>query len=59
MEIVTEPDFRSAAEATAFVKELHLLLQTLGTCNCNMSGNQVHQISYTVYTCIAKNLNSA
>ena len=36
MEIVTEPDLRSAEEAAAFVRELRSLLRHLGTCNGNM-----------------------
>ena len=38
MEIVTEPDFRSSQEAAAFVKELQLILQTLGSCDGKMAG---------------------
>ena len=38
MEIVTEPDFKSGEEAAAFVKELQLMLQTLGTCDGKMEG---------------------
>ncbi|GAB1601586.1 glutamyl-tRNA(Gln) amidotransferase subunit B, mitochondrial-like [Argonauta hians] len=37
MEIVTEPDFRNGEEAAAFLKELQLLLVTIGTCNGKMS----------------------
>ncbi|XP_013417165.1 glutamyl-tRNA(Gln) amidotransferase subunit B, mitochondrial isoform X2 [Lingula anatina] len=33
MEIVTEPDFRSGEEAAAFVKELQLILTTIGACS--------------------------
>lgn len=36
MEIVTEPDMRSAEEAQAFVKKLRALLRYLGTCDGNM-----------------------
>ena len=36
LEIVTEPDVRSAAEAKAFLEELHLLLTYLGVSDCNM-----------------------
>ena len=36
MEIVTEPDMRSAEEAQAFVKKLRALLRCLGTCDGNM-----------------------
>jgi len=38
MEIITEPDFRSADEAASFVKELQLILQTIGTCDGKMEG---------------------
>jgi len=38
MEIITEPDFSSSGEAVAFVKELQLMLQTLGTCDGRMEG---------------------
>jgi aspartyl-tRNA(Asn)/glutamyl-tRNA(Gln) amidotransferase subunit B len=36
MEIVTDPDMRSAEEAQAFVKKLRALLRCLGTCDGNM-----------------------
>ena len=36
MEIVTEPDLRSAEEAAAFVRELRSILRHLETCNGNM-----------------------
>ena len=36
MEIVTEPDMRSIAEAQAYVKKLRALLRYLGTCDGNM-----------------------
>ena len=36
MEIVSEPDMRSAEEAQAFVKKLRALLRCLGTCDGNM-----------------------
>jgi aspartyl-tRNA(Asn)/glutamyl-tRNA(Gln) amidotransferase subunit B len=36
MEIVSEPDMRSAAEAMAYVKKLRSLLRYLGTCDGNM-----------------------
>ncbi len=40
MEIVTEPDFRTAEEAKGFVRELQLLLQTIGSCDGNMQGTE-------------------
>ncbi|CAH1777830.1 unnamed protein product, partial [Owenia fusiformis] len=36
MEIVTEPDFNSSSEAVAFIRELQLVLETIGTCDCRM-----------------------
>lgn len=36
MEIVSEPDMRSAAEAQAYMKKLRALLRCLGTCDGNM-----------------------
>lgn len=40
MEIVTEPDFKSAQQVVEFLKELRCLLLCLGTCKCDMeAGN--------------------
>jgi aspartyl-tRNA(Asn)/glutamyl-tRNA(Gln) amidotransferase subunit B len=36
LEIVTEPDMRSAAEAVAYAKKLHDLVQWIGICDGNM-----------------------
>src|SRR5690606_312907 len=36
LEIVTEPDMRSAAEARTFLDELKLLLTYIGVSDCNM-----------------------
>lgn len=36
LEIVSEPDMRSAADAVAYVKKLHSLVQYLGVCDGNM-----------------------
>jgi aspartyl-tRNA(Asn)/glutamyl-tRNA(Gln) amidotransferase subunit B len=36
LEIVTEPDMRSAAEAVAYAKTLHELVQWIGICDGNM-----------------------
>jgi aspartyl-tRNA(Asn)/glutamyl-tRNA(Gln) amidotransferase subunit B len=36
LEIVTEPDMRSAAEAVAYARELHSLVVWLGVCDGNM-----------------------
>jgi aspartyl-tRNA(Asn)/glutamyl-tRNA(Gln) amidotransferase subunit B len=36
MEIVTEPDIRSAAQGRAFLEELHLILTYLEVSDCNM-----------------------
>ena len=40
LEIVTEPDLRSAAEAAAYLKSLHQTLQYLGICEGNMELGQ-------------------
>ena len=70
LEIVSEPDLRSAAEAKAYLEELHLLLTYLGVSDCNMQEGSlrcdanvnVHlqQDGETVATPIVeiKNLNS-
>ena len=42
MEIVTEPDMESSAQAAAFVTELRRILRRLGTCDGNMQGAIVH-----------------
>ena len=36
VEIVSEPDLRSPAEAVAYLKELHALVRALGVCDGNM-----------------------
>ena len=36
LEIVSEPDLRSAAEATAYMREIHRLVRYLGICDGNM-----------------------
>ena len=36
LEIVSEPDMRSAAEAVAYLKQLHILVTYLGICDGNM-----------------------
>ena len=36
LEIVSEPDIRSAAEAKSYLEEMHLLLTFLGVSDCNM-----------------------
>jgi len=36
LEIVTEPDMRSSAEAVAYARELHRLVRWIGTCDGNM-----------------------
>ena len=41
MEIVTEPDFTTGEEAASFVKELQLILQSIGTCDGKMSGKEL------------------
>jgi aspartyl-tRNA(Asn)/glutamyl-tRNA(Gln) amidotransferase subunit B len=68
LEIVTEPDMRSAAEAVAYAKELHSLVMWLGICDGNMqegsfrcdanvSVRPVGQAEYGT-RCEIKNLNS-
>ena len=68
LEIVTEPDMRSAAEAVAYAKSLHSLVVWLGVCDGNMqegsfrcdanvSVRPVGQAEYGT-RCEVKNLNS-
>ncbi len=68
LEIVTEPDMRSAAEAIAYAKNLHALVTWLGICDGNMqegsfrcdlnvSVRPVGQVEYGT-RCEIKNLNS-
>ena len=68
LEIVTEPDMRSAAEAVAYAKALHSLVTWLGICDGNMqegsfrcdanvSVRPVGQAEYGT-RCEIKNLNS-
>jgi len=38
MEIVFHPDLKDGEEAGALVKELTLVLQSIGTCSCKMEG---------------------
>lgn len=68
LEIVTEPDLRSAAEAVAYARALHALVIWLGICDGNMqegsfrcdanvSVRPVGQVEYGT-RCEIKNLNS-
>ncbi len=68
LEIVTEPDMRSAVEAVAYAKALHALVTWLGICDGNMqegsfrcdanvSVRPVGQVLYGT-RCEIKNLNS-
>lgn len=41
LEIVTEPDFRSPAEAKAFLQELRLLMRTIGVSDADMEKGQM------------------
>ncbi|MGN1089336.1 MAG: Asp-tRNA(Asn)/Glu-tRNA(Gln) amidotransferase subunit GatB, partial [Huintestinicola sp.] len=41
IEIVTEPDMSSAAEAKAFVEQVSLLLQYAGVCDCRMEQGSI------------------
>jgi aspartyl-tRNA(Asn)/glutamyl-tRNA(Gln) amidotransferase subunit B len=68
LEIVTEPDMRSAAEAVAYAKALHSLVVWLGVCDGNMQEGSfrcdanvsVRPVSQKEYgtRCEIKNLNS-
>lgn len=68
LEIVTEPDMRSATEAVAYARALHTLVMWLGICDGNMqegsfrcdanvSVRPVGQVEYGT-RCEIKNLNS-
>jgi aspartyl-tRNA(Asn)/glutamyl-tRNA(Gln) amidotransferase subunit B len=67
MEIVSEPDLRSADEVAAYVKKLRSILQYLGTCDGNMEqGNLRCDVNVSLRRfgaplgtrCELKNLNS-
>lgn len=67
MEIVSEPDLRSAAEACAYVTKLRMLLRYLGTCDGNMEeGSMRADVNLSVRRpgaplgtrCEIKNVNS-
>ncbi len=68
LEIVTEPDMRSAAEAVAYAKALHALVVWLGVCDGNMQEGSfrcdanvsVRPVGQQAYgtRCEIKNLNS-
>lgn len=68
LEIVTEPDMRSAAEAVAYAKSLHTLVTWLGVCDGNMQEGSfrcdanvsVRPVGQEAYgtRCEIKNLNS-
>jgi len=67
MEIVTDPDIRSAFEAAEFLKKLRSILRYLGTCDGNMEQGSmrcdanisVRKLGATLGTrCEIKNLNS-
>ncbi|HTH44162.1 MAG TPA: Asp-tRNA(Asn)/Glu-tRNA(Gln) amidotransferase subunit GatB, partial [Oxalicibacterium sp.] len=68
LEIVTEPDMRSAAEAVAYAKSLHTLVTWLGICDGNMQEGSfrcdanvsVRPLGQKEYgtRCEIKNLNS-
>lgn len=38
MELVTHPDLKDGEDAASFVRELQMLLQTIGTCDGKMQG---------------------
>lgn len=48
MEIVFEPDLSDGEEAAALIKELSLILQSLGSCSCKMEG-KIRFKFYLVY----------
>ncbi len=62
MELVTEPDFRSADEVTAFARELQLILRYLGVSDANMEMGQMRieaNVSLNMGTKVElKNINS-
>ncbi|MGE0252642.1 MAG: Asp-tRNA(Asn)/Glu-tRNA(Gln) amidotransferase subunit GatB [Dongiaceae bacterium] len=67
MEIVSEPDIRSAEEASAYVKKLRSIVRYLGTCDGNMEeGNMRCDVNLSVRKvgdklgtrCEIKNVNS-
>ena len=68
LEIVSEPDMRSAKEAVAYVKAMHALVRYLGICDgnmaegslrcdCNVSVRPKGQVEYGT-RCEIKNVNS-
>jgi aspartyl-tRNA(Asn)/glutamyl-tRNA(Gln) amidotransferase subunit B len=67
LEIVSEPDMRSAAEAVAYAKALHSLVMWLGICDGNMQegsfrcdANVLRPVGQKEFgtRCEIKNLNS-
>ena len=62
MELVTEPDFRSADQAVAFARELQLILRTLDVSNADMEKGNMRieaNISLNMGTKVeCKNINS-
>ena len=62
MELVTEPDFRSADQAVAFARELQLILKTLDVSNADMEKGNMRieaNISLNMGTKVeCKNINS-
>mmetsp|Transcript_16122 Transcript_16122/g.31151 ORF Transcript_16122/g.31151 Transcript_16122/m.31151 type:complete len:555 (+) Transcript_16122:698-2362(+) len=66
MEIVTEPDMESPAEAAEFVRTIQTLLRTVGTCDGNMEDGSlradvnvsVHAPGINSHRVEVKNLNS-
>ena len=68
LEIVSEPDMRSAKEAVAYVKAMHALVRYLGICDgnmaegslrcdCNVSIRPIGQVEFGT-RCEIKNVNS-
>ncbi|KAJ2726788.1 hypothetical protein GGI07_000299 [Coemansia sp. Benny D115] len=69
IEIVSEPDMDTAAEASCFVRKMQILLRHLGVSNCNMEEGSIRcDVNVSVYPkggdrlsgtrCELKNLNS-
>ena len=56
LEIVTEPDLRSSAEAKVFLNELKLLLTYLGVSDCNMQEGSLRVDAKSI--CTSKRLRA-
>ena len=56
MEIVTYPHLTCGSDALAFVRELRLLLRTLGTCDGNTTGTYLARLNKLDVACINSNM---